>query len=152
MGAITLTWLNHLTINTGHNRRSPREEVMDHALADTRERIGGMLRDGRADLAVPGYHIEGERYGPALAVTVMGGDDPLATIAIARRDRDGRAMWRDLMDAVAHADPRLVRDAPPAPYAATMLWPVLALEADASYWIGDFGRVAAWAWIEKTDD
>lgn len=143
-----MTYLNHLTINTGHLRRSPRDEVSDDAIADTIERIEIMLRDGRADLVIPGYAITGQAYGPALVMTVIGGDDPLATIAIARRDRDGRAMWRDLMEAVARTDPALVRDAPDAPYAAAMLWPALDLEADAAHWIGDFGRVAAWSWID----
>ena len=143
-----MTYLNHLTINTGHNRRSPRSEVSDDAIADTVERIATMLRDGRADLPVPGYHIEGVAYGPALIVTVMGGDDPLATIAIARRDRHDQAMWRDLMATVARVYPAYVRDAPPAPYAAVILWPALDLEADAGHWIGDFGRTVAWSRID----
>lgn len=143
-----MSYLNHLTINTGHNRRSPRTEVDDYAIADTRHRIDTMLRDGRAEIPVPGYHITGRSYGPALVATVMGGDDPLATFAIARRDRDGKAMWRDLMDEVDRVDPTLRREAPPAPYCAVMLWPALALEADAAHWIGDFGRVLAWSWLD----
>ncbi|BBD98064.1 hypothetical protein SAMIE_1015650 [Sphingobium amiense] len=143
-----MTYLNHLTINTGKLRRSPRDEVSTDTIADTSSRIAAMLQDGRADLPIPGYHIEGQAYGPSLAVTVMGGADPLATIAIARRDRDGRAMWRDLMDAVGGIDASLVRDPPGAPYAAVMLWPALALEADAASWIGDLGRVLAWSWID----
>ena len=144
-----MTYLTHLTINTGHIHRSSRAEVADHVVADTAARIATMLRDGRADLPLPsGYHIEGHRYGPALVVSVMGAPDPLATIGIARRDRDGKAMWRDLMETVAGISPHLVREPPPAPYAATMLWPALLFEQDAAEWIGDFGGVAAWTWME----
>ncbi|PZU81411.1 MAG: hypothetical protein DI530_02835 [Sphingomonas sp.] len=142
------TYLHHLTVNTGHLARSPRHEVADDVVNAVRVMIETMLRDGSADLPVPGYRIIGERSGPALTLTIMGGEDPLATLAIDTRDRVGRGVWPALMSAVEKVDPDLVMPAPAAPYVATMLWPAINLEMDAAVWIGDFGRCVGWAWLE----
>lgn len=146
-----MTYINHLTINTGDLRRSPRAEVDDYAIRHTRSLIARAL-DARCDMPVPGYQLSGARYGPALVLTIWGGEDPLATLAIAARDRDGRSLWRDLLAQVAQVYPAAAPEAPPAPFVAAVLWPPLALEADAAEWIGDFGRVAAWSWLERADD
>lgn len=142
-----MTYLNHLTLNTGHIRHSPRHEVDDQALHLTHRLIAAAL-DGRADMPIPGYQLTATRFGRALLLTIWGGDDPLATIAIAGRNRDARGMWAALIEQAQRFDPAIRTDMPEAPFAAAMLWPALGFEADAAHWIGDFGRTAAWAWQE----
>ncbi len=145
-----MTYIDHLTLNTGHQRRSLRSEVRDDVIDHTRELLADAIdAGGDVDMPVPGYRLYVEPFGSRRAAlcTVYRHAEPIATIGIAARP--ARALWGQLI-ALRH---RLEPDAPPlgepqAPWCAVMLLPAIREAADALDWLGDFERCAAWAWIE----
>ena len=144
-----MTYIDHLTLNTGHLRRSWRGEVADNVVEHTRDLLADAIQSGGdAAMPVPGYRLYVEPFGSRRAAlcTVYRGAEPIATIGIAARP--ARALWGQLI-ALRH---RLAPEAPPlsepqAPWCAVMVLPAIRDAVDALDWLGDFERCAAWAWI-----
>lgn len=161
-----MTRLQHITINTGHSRWSDREEVGDVPLAV----VSGLLDQALAvagpiplaPAALSHYTLKATVDGGALLATVSGpigphlpgaphrgSTAPLATIAVARRNRQTRALWTMIW---ASHDPAVPPPPGSAPWIAVLLHPTLNLYPDAQRWLGDFERCLAWAWIERRKD
>lgn len=144
-----MTYLAHLTLNTGHMRRSRLHEVEPGALDHTRELLANAIAgDGNADMPIPGYRLHAEPFGSRRAAlcTVYRGAEPIATIGIAARP--AKALWGQLIALRHHLAPDAPQlDEPPAPWCAVMLLPALREAVDAMDWLGDFERCAAWAWV-----
>lgn len=138
----------HLTLDTGHGRRSYRDEVDDAVVSV----VGQQLAEALAGIPVevrPGYRLRGDVAGGALLATVERKDiGPLATIAVAETSLQGAKLWRLLRQPVAAGSPA-VGDAPRPPWCAVRLYPALARDRAAASWLGDLGRILAWAWIER---
>lgn len=160
---MTARWITHVTLNTGHTRRSMAGEVSAKAITYTRELIDRALS---ADAEIPmrppplqHYRLSAAATGPALALTVHaplgphlagavhnGAARPLITLAVAAKWAGGPKLWDKMIDA-AGAARALSATRPQAPWAAVLLWPAIAQHEDATRWLGDFERTAAWAWV-----
>lgn len=153
-------YLEHLTIDTGDQRRSHRHEVGDEIVALLRPLLDRAAAGERVDVpgdVRPRCVLTGARgRNSALLVTVSAIDAPavplpehlagrpvpLVSVGIAPSSRAADEVW----SAMTRRD----RDdrTPSAPWCAVRIHPTLALYPDASAWLGDLERCIAWAWIE----
>lgn len=156
-------YLNHLTLSTGHTRRSERAEVSGETLARVGPWLAALVESGQpAPLPVSGladYSGHASVFDGALVVTISGAaladgpmagkPPPLVTVGVARRSRHSAALWPLMTGPVMpKAKPGL--QGPAAPWCAAAIWPTLALYPDAVSWLGDLERCIAWAWIERS--
>lgn len=145
----------HVTIDTGHERESPREEVGVGVVELLRPLVVRALRGERVGLpGSPGCTLSGgSDDGVTAVVTISSADGaPLVMIGIAppsAPDASADRVWRLL-----HAQPTGVRlprivPQPPAPWCAVRLEIGAALEPWQVTWLGDAERCIAWAWLEE---
>lgn len=144
-------YIHHVTLTTGHVRRSPRSEVADAALASLQDALGAALAGGRPAVpAMPGYVMTAAGEGRCLVATIWLEGGPVITVGVATHSRCGTALWRMLHD---HATTPVVtrRDrVPPEPWCAARLDPGVVLAEPAEIVaLGDLGRVIAWAWLSR---
>lgn len=133
--------MNHYTLNTGHNRESPRSEVSDDAIAVCRQ----LLSPGRHQLpgVIGGYTLAVPLADFGWLGTVYQARAPIATIGVAVDERDATIIWPAIVKMYG-ADV----EAPPLPWCAV----VLHVVSPAYEWLGDFERCMAWAWIETNNE
>lgn len=134
----------HVTLETGHSRRSYRSEVADGVVVHLRKQIEEMLSGGGVEIR-PGYQMAGAAHGAALVASVHSGDMPLVTIGVAARSQVSARLWEEMVNIAPTAD--IVR--PEAPWCAVRVYPLLLADPFAASWIGDFGICLAWAWLER---
>jgi hypothetical protein len=145
-------YLQHVTLDTGHVRRSPRTEVADHIVGMLDGWIDRMLAGETVAAGDIGILLTGQRRGRCLVVDVVDQLtlDPLATIGVGTHSRCGGPLWREL-----HADARATRTsadrAPPEPWVAARLRPGLVQHIGVAEILGDLERCIAWAWIERRE-
>lgn len=161
-----ITYINHLTLNTGHLARTSRADVSDSALAILSPWLRAAISSGPpAPLPVAElchYSAQTLVENGALVVTVTGpagphkpgqphpgATMPLVTIGVAQRSRQAAPLWSMLT--TAFGNPRSVR-MPADPWVVVALHPTLAKYPDAAHWLGDFERCVAWAWITRNPD
>lgn len=144
-----MTYLHHVTLNTGHLRRSSLPEVPAAAIDHTRELLADAIAAGdTVEMPIPGYRLHVEPFGSRRAAlcTVYRGAEPIVTIGIAARP--ARALWGQLIALRHRLEPdALALDEPQAPWCAVLLLPAIETALDALVWLGDFERCAAWSWI-----
>jgi hypothetical protein len=157
-------YLHHVTMTTGHVRRSVRAEISAEALAVCRELLD-TVRAGRpldTGAPIPGLlHPSGQPYhlvladDPSsrcllLAVTAARGQR-LVTLGLAGHSRCGARLWRALHTYAREWALPVATDAgrcPPEPWAAALL------DADSPQHLavlpalGDLERCLGWAWFE----
>ena len=145
-----MTYLNHLTLNTGHIRRSSRGDVAPEAISHTRDLLADAIFAGAPiAMPVPGYCLQVEPFGSrrSMLATVSRGTDPLLSIGVAARATV--AMWGQMLALQHQVWPDLpALDQPSAPWCAALLLPALAHDHGAASWLGDFEQCAAWAWLD----
>lgn len=149
-----MTYILHITLTTGHTRRSPAAEVT----AETRQMLAPVLRaalQSRSTIPYVGdYQLTGTAEGRSASVwTIWSGDVPIITVGVARTSRAGAPLWRRLHELhVADAGvPPVVTDPqrpPQAPWCAARLDAGIELHPDVSEWAGDLERCIAWTWLE----
>lgn len=159
-------YIAHVTLSTGHIRRSPRSEVGDDALAVLVPWLVSARAAGSIPTPLPGEAFAGFTakilvehgalvctvYGPASKFLGLAGMPeaqdgvPLVTFGVAQRSRHSKALWAAL---IAVSDVRPKCDMPEAPWCGVVLHPTLPAFPDASEWMGDFERCVAWAWISR---
>lgn len=142
-------YINHITLSTGHVRRSPRGEVTDETLQALRPWLQAALA---APHPLPGplgqaYALQASVQDGALLGTVLTvpAGTPLVSFAVAQRSRQAGQAWA-LMCARHGCQAGLL--APPTPWCAVALHPALLHDVEATGWLGDFERCVAWAWIK----
>lgn len=150
------TYLHHLTLDTGHARRSWRHEIAPDALAGSRQLLQRALDAGGAPggsdavpLPVPPlgrYSLTATGAGRCLVVTVHAADggqlEPLATFGVATHSRCGASLWRRLRQGEPDTP------TPPEPWCAARLQRGLMRDLAAAEWLGDLERCMAWAWLD----
>lgn len=145
-----MTYISHITMGTGHNRRSPQSEVGAGVIAWLSPWLDKLLENGGA-LPLPepslgscsaAAHIE----QGGLVMTVFAGADPLVTFAVAGRSRQSAALWA-YMQAQHGAAPGLT--APDAPWLAVAMRSGFAAHPDVAAWLADFERCVAWTFLSK---
>ena len=137
----------HLTLTTGHGRRSPRSEVADDVIATLRPIIQaghGTLRGLTIDL-----------LGPALAegwqsFTLGWGEAAVDVFAVVCWEaRAHAAAWREAMEHLALAPvptPVARFSEPPVPWlTAEVLVGAVARTPEETFMLGDAERCVAWA-------
>lgn len=155
-------YINHITLNTGHTRRSPRAEVSGDTIEKLQPWLNAAINTGsRHPLPAPGLgHISAVAMvdDGALVVTVYapsgphehgkphaGATMPLVTIGVAKRSRQSDALWGKMVKAFGSA-PNL--RAPAIPWCAVALHAGMLIYPSSLDWIGDFERCVAWTWME----
>lgn len=155
-------FINHITLSTGHCRRSPRTEVDDATLALLHPWLERTRTSGNIEpLPVAPLSHFGARVikETGLVVTIYGprgphipgrphsGDFvPIATLGIAQRSRESEALWTSLR---SHFCCKPGLTAPSTPWVAVSIHDNIAAYFDALQWIGDLERCIAWAWITR---
>lgn len=136
-------YLLHLTLDTGHQRRSYRDEVADDVIAILRPLL--VRASTGAVVPIPGVDppctVRGiTSRGGGLLLRVEAADAvPLASIGIAGTSLASACLWREW---ITDGEP------PRPPWCVVRLLPGLAAHPEAASWLGDFERCAAWAWID----
>lgn len=143
-------FIHHITLTTGHTRRSYRDEVDNDAIQWLREGWNIMSHPGKSlglSPAMPGYWISAEQRGKALTAVISQAGEPVVTFAIAAHSRAGAPLWRHLIESAT--TPIVAVDCPPEPWCAARL-EVGAIRAspDALLAIGDLERCVAWMFLE----
>ena len=152
-------YINHLTLTTGHCRRSPRSEVTDETLALMRPWLSAAIAttepislpvDELSHFSAVAIHEVGlvvTLYGP-IGPHIPGkphkGDKaPIVTFGVAERSRESAVLFAKLEKHFG----RCAVSRPEVPWCAVALHDNLAAFTEALDWIGDFERCVAWAWI-----
>lgn len=155
-----MRYVEHVTLATGHTRRSPRSEVADGVVQAMAFGLRRAVTGDRIDVPYvddPPCTMTATGEGRCLIATVWGPEYegqpvPLVTIGVATHARCGGPAWRLLHD---HAllPSQTDRDRqPPVPWCAARLEPGVALHPSVAGWIGDYERCLAWAWIEVVSE
>lgn len=145
-------FLHHVTLTTGHSRRTYRDEVRDDSVAGAM----AMLERARHErVPMPGL-------GPDMAITVTAdgrsamlatiwqGRAPVVTFGVARNSRASAAVWRLLL---RHGPPMVMDESsrPPSPWVAARIEIGAALVSPAIMTaIGGIEAVIAFAFLETT--
>ena len=146
-----MTYLHHITLSTGHTRRSPRAEVSD----DTVQALTPWLQAALAyqhDYPLPG-HLGA--YGYVMQAYLREGAlichvgqlyaGPLVTFGVAARSRQSGELWAWLCAQYGSAT---ALQAPGTPWCAVHLHPAyMQQQRDLNDWVGDFERCVAWTWL-----
>lgn len=109
---MTARHIQHMTLDTGHSRRSYRGEVADEAIAALHDGLGIALSRVHHRVSIPGtsdYSMTATAGGKCLIVTAWRDDAPLVTLGVAGASQCGAHLWRLLHDV----------DRPPMPPLAT---------------------------------
>lgn len=148
-------YLWHVTLNTGHGRRSPRSEVTPAAIEAVGRNLDEALAAGTfIPLVGPsGYLLKADAVGASLMASVAAERDgkpmPLVTFGVALKARNAPRLWRLLHDVEEYdfaTDPEVVAK---PPWCAVRLYDTIGLDMAAMAWLGDFERCVSWAWIER---
>ena len=143
-----MSFIHHVTLNSGHARPSPRAEVADHVVSALQPLVAA-----EAETTLPildtSYNLHIKRNdGAYLAVVEDDEATSLITVAISRRNRNGAALWRSLH--VWPGELATRADLPPdAPWLAARIEPDGFADSELLTWVGDFERCLAWAWLER---
>jgi hypothetical protein len=145
----------HVTLNTGHARRSPRKEVSQMNVDAVALELARALRDGEADIRLggladqpPHYRLKASTAGGALVCTVLSpGEAPLVTFGVARKSLPAARLWELLTSqgdvaTTAHRPER-------TPWLAVRIEPSITGDPSALTWLADYERLVAWAWMER---
>lgn len=153
-----MTYLWHITLNSGHGRKSLRADAADSAVDAAALELARALVEAETDLHIgPGkdkpYRLKATAVGAALFCTVStGAGAPLVSFGVAARSLDAAKLW-----SLLHADfDGLATDpdrAPAPPWCAARIeMKSIANDPSALKWLPDFERLVAWAWIEKRNE
>ena len=159
-----MTYINHITLSTGHLRRSSLSEVPDETLAFLRPWLDAALK---SEVPIPLPADELAHYSAmaiheiGLVVTVYapagphlpgkphtGENAPIATFGVAKRSREAAPLWEKLKKHFSNRP----SPAPETPWCAVALHDNLIAFADAQEWLGDFERCIAWTWLTRNQN
>lgn len=147
--------LAHVTLTTGHVRRSPRDEVGAPALEVLRPLLARVLAGETVEVPwVDGtYRLRGVADAGCCALVLLGDDAAIvATIGIGGDPAGSPALWRQLHQYALDAAPVVTDPAapPPVPWCAARLDVGATTHPDAMEWLGDLERCLAWAYLTTT--
>ena len=142
-------YLYHVTLQTGHSRKSYRSEVSDDAIAFCRELLKRIDSGERVEIPPGGYFLSGRLGGKCASFSVYAGSELLVAFGVAENERCGAALWRGLHNTEGLPTTTKPEQQPRAPWCGVALAEGLTLHLDAGNWIADFERVIAWAFLER---
>ena len=148
-----LMYLNHITLSTGHTRRSPRSEVSDDTIKALTPWLTAALAHvddyplpgplGACDGFVAGVSIQ---HGALLCHIGQVQAGPLVTFGVAARSRQSGELWAWMCAQYGSA---AALTAPGTPWCAVALHPAFGQQHGIAAWVGDFGRSLAWTYLSK---
>lgn len=147
------SYLHHVTLTTGHVRRSPRSEVAADAVAVCKELIEAATdsQHGVPIPGLPGLRLAADRAGKCILLTVDADDGArVLTIGIATHSRCGAREWH-LLHTVGQTGPLATagQPCPPEPWVGARLEPGAALLSPATIMaLSDLEPSLGWAWVE----
>ena len=152
---MTDRYLHHVTLTTGHVRRSPRSEVGAGVVERLTPYMLDAIREREIPVALPappGYSMTAwAPGGRCLVVTLWHAATQLIlTTGVAAHSRCGARLWPMLHQ----PQYELATDAatvPAEPWCADRIEPAALLHREALEWTGDWSRCIAWAWIEHVE-
>lgn len=153
---IVARWLEHVTLTTGHSRRSYADEVSDAALVLCRELVAQLDGDPTKLVPIPrtGWSLTGvSKAGRCLTVSIVRRpSEPIVMMSVAAHSKCGASAWRELHRYADEwrlpyvTDPRRP---PPEPWCAALLDTAAPAESpEGLMMLGDFERCLAWAFLE----
>ena len=141
-----MSYIYHITLDTGDIATTPRSDASDHALSVLAPHLKRAITTGRDIIPTQNFTLMASHRGGALLATILTmGGLPILTFGVAPTSRVSAKLWDALTSNREYqADPG---DPPPAP------WIAVRMEAAASQstldpWMADYERCIAWAWIE----
>ena len=148
-----MTFINHITLSTGHLARTSRADVADATIKSLRPWLKACM-DYIDPYPLPGPL--GARDGFVMSAGAECGglvchvghqiDGPLVTFGVATRSRQSDELWAWMCAQYGSKADLL---APGTPWCAVALHPAFALQHGVSAWMGDFERCVAWTWLER---
>lgn len=161
-----MTFINHITINTGHVARTKRADVAPEVTQLLADWLPSTINSGKTHaLPVPSIsHFSAQAFvqDGGLVVTVVapvgphqqgqphaGKTMPLVTFGVAQRSRQGTALWGMLTSAFGSVTGL---QQPGTPWCAVAVHPSIAAYDGPVDWLGDFERCGAWAWLTRNPD
>jgi len=161
-----MTYIQHVTLNTGHNRPYNRFECRPETIKKCKGLIDFALQE-QCPVSLPVGEWSHLRFlcvpdSRKLVITVYApaaphtpgkpynGDNvlPILTCGIAPKSKDAK-LWDQLVDnykIVHKSDP--VAERPQAPWLATVIYPTPDSYLMSLPLLADFTRCMAWAWLE----
>lgn len=140
-------YIEHVTLTTGHQRRSWRHEISPEAMHVVSALLDAVLAEGETAIPATGCTLTATADGRCMIATVWHERAPLVTFGVAAKSRCGVRLWTLLRH---HAVVPLAEvERPGEPWCAVRLEPGLALYPETAHWLGDFERRLAWAWLER---
>ena len=155
-----MRYVEHITLTTGHARRSMSGEVTGAAIAACQVSLAfclakpGVHAALAADLPPPDmarYSLTATSAGRCLLATVWREAAPICTIGIAGHARCAGRLWTVLHTTATTPLSTTEDDRPQAPWCAARLEPGLATHIAAAEWLGDYERCLAWAWLSRVE-
>jgi len=147
--------LEHITLNTGHMRVSPREEVSQEVIDICRDLIVRSTSPN-AHIPIPACEpyfvksvVDGSNMCATVSKLVAGTQIPVVAIGVALEAGYGVKLWEEMhssanMPLITEAD-----SAPKRPWVAARLeFEGIFLAFDAMHWLGDFERCLAFAFAD----
>jgi hypothetical protein len=144
--------LEHVTLNTGHTRRSPRSEAADEVVRGLAVGLDRAIAT-KAREPIPGFALFSysvTALGGAAMVTLWREAAPVVTFGVAADAKDSAKLWRLLHQGGAGKHATNPERPPAAP------WLGVRMEAGAAstppddlLWLANFERCLAWTFIER---
>lgn len=145
-----MKYIEHITLNSGHTRRSPREEVRDETIARIQPWITDVAQGRTVTLFEDeGFTLHGVVQSKWGVVFLEDHGAPLITLGVCWHSRDSASVWRELHDQVAVTVATFANQPPSVPWCAARLEPASLAPGMMPDWVGDFERCIAWAMIER---
>jgi len=151
---VTPAYLWHITLDTGHSRRSPRAEVDAEVVATMADFLASAAGTRRFEPmpGPPGYAARVSADGGMLMVTIVRSGTPpapLVTLGVATRSRHAARLWQILHDDTLMPPQTDPGDVPSPPWLAVRMEIGILTDPSAVDWLADAERCIAWAWIDK---
>ena len=140
--------LQHLTLNTGHNRSSPRSEVAD----DVIDILAPFVAIGGGVLADTGWKLQ-MVHGPAdgsCCYNIAYGEDWISTCHLAWTAEGAEALWPIAVELARHMGGLAVAGPPDQlPWLSVVMMPQAMLASPVTLFeAGDLERCVAWTALE----
>jgi hypothetical protein len=158
-------YINHLTLSTGNITRIERGDVDGETLGRVAPWLAALVASGES-AALPvsdldSYTALASVADGALIITISGPamdsgpmrgkPPPLVTMGVAKRSRQGAALW-PLLQAPHMPAVKRGAERPAEPWCGVAIWPTIMLHPKSMAWLADLERCIAWAWCTRAED
>lgn len=142
-------YINHVTLNTGHIRKSYPNEVSKDIYFILRRLSKEMLSENGAEI-IDGYRAVAKyAEGHGLLITLYTKDNvPILTSAFVK-ETDDDYIWEILHEHYPGPLATKSKNPPEKPYIADRLEIGAMLHMDALEWTGDFSRCMGWIYVDE---